>query len=314
MPAKAMANLSSGASLAGKVCLVTGATNGIGFTTALALARLGAAVWVHGRDAARGQRATQDIVRESGNRDVRFAQADFARLDDVRRLAAEVEAGTPTLDVLIDNAGLISPRRTTTTEGYETTFAVNHLAPFLLTLLLCGKLEHSGPARIVVVASEAHRRVRLDFADPMMTGRYAQFLAYGRSKLANILFARALARRLAGTAVTVNALHPGVVRTNLFNHGSPLARVGAATIGRLFMISPEEGARTSVYLASSPEVEGRSGGYYSKCRLIAPSAAALRDEDGERLWELSAQLVALPPAALAGLPASALPGSPVRPS
>jgi len=289
-----MANSSSKASLAGKVCLVTGATNGIGFTAARALARLGAAVWVHGRDPARGRHAVDVIVRESGNRDVRFAQADFARLDDVRRLAAEVQAGTPRLDVLLDNAGLISPRRTRTAEGFEATFAVNHLAPFLLTLLLREQLEYSAPARIVVVASEAHRRSHLDFDDLMMAKRYSQFRAYGRSKLANILFARALARRLVGTTVTVNALHPGVVRTNLFNGHSALSRVGVATIGRLFMISPEEGSKTSVYLAASPEVEGRSGGYYSDCRLIEPSAAALKDEDGERLWEISARLVGLP--------------------
>ena len=301
-----MANLSSKASLAGKVCLVTGATNGIGFTTARALAVLGASVWVHGRDPERGRRVVDDIVRESGNRDVRFAQADFARLEDVRRLAAEVQAAVPRLDVLIDNAGLISPRRTTTAEGFEATFAVNHLAPFLLTLLLREKLEQSAPARIVVVASEAHRRSQLDFDDLMMAKAYSQFRAYGRSKLANILFARALARRLAGTAVTVNALHPGLVHTNLFNSHSTLSRVGVATLGRFFMISPEEGAKTSVYLASSPEVEGRSGGYYSDCRLIEPSAAALRDEDGERLWEISAKLV--------GLPATPTPGSPALPS
>jgi retinol dehydrogenase 12 len=307
-----MVNVSSKASLAGKVCLVTGATNGIGFTTARELARLGAAVWVHGRDLERGRRAVDDIVRESGNRDIRFAQADFARLEDVRRLAAEVQAGTARLDVLIDNAGLISPRRTTTAEGFEATFAVNHLAPFLLTLLLRETLVHSAPARIVVVASEAHRRSQLDFNDLMMTKRYSQFRAYGRSKLANILFARALARRLAGTAVTVNALHPGVVRTNLFNGHSALARVGVATIGRFFMISPEEGARTSVYLASSPEVEGGSGGYYSDCRPIEPSAAALRDEDGERLWEISAKLVGLAQTPPAGFLAGPSPGLPAR--
>ncbi|MGH8218227.1 MAG: SDR family oxidoreductase [Steroidobacteraceae bacterium] len=309
-----MANVSSKASLAGKVCLVTGATNGIGFTTARALARLGAAVWVHGRDPERGRRVTEQIVRESGNRDVRFAQADFSRLEEVRRLAAEVQAGAPRLDVLINNAGLICPQRTTTAEGYETTFAVNHLAPFLLTVLLREKLEQSPPARIVVVASEAHRRSQLDFDDLMMARGYSQLRAYGRSKLANILFARALARRLAGSPATANALHPGVVLTNLFNRGSALTRWGVAAIGRLFMISPEQGAMTSVYLASSPEVEGRSGGYYSKCRLIEPSAAALRDEDGERLWALSAQLVGLPQGAAVGRSAGQPAGSPGRPS
>lgn len=289
-----MADVSSTSTFAGKVCLITGATNGIGLAAARELARLGAVVWVHGRDPERGRRATEQIVRESGNRDVRFVQADFAILEDVRRLAAQVEAGSPRLDVLINNAGVICPERNTTGEGYEMTFAVNHLAPFLLTRLLRGKLERCAPARIVIVASEAHRRSELDFDDLMMTRGYSLFRAYGRSKLANILFTRALARRLQARAVTANALHPGVVRTNLFNGGSALMRFGAATIGRLFMISPEQGARTTVFLAASAEVEGRSGGYYSNCRLIAPSAAAQRDEDGERLWEISSELVGLP--------------------
>lgn len=288
-----MADASADRSLAGKLCLVTGATSGIGLTTARALARLGAAVWLHGRDAQRGRRAVEDIGRETGNAEVRFVQADFAKLDEVRRLAEHVEEAAPRLDVLIDNAGLIARERTLTADGLETTFAVNHLAPFLLTLKLLDKLRRSAPARIVVVASEAHRRAQLDFGDLMTARHYSMYRAYARSKLANVLFTRALAKRLDGTAVTANALHPGVVRTGLFDAGPPLLRTAVAAAGRLFMISPEEGAKTSVFLASSPQVEGRTGGYYSDCRPIQPGIAALRDADAERLWEISAQLVGL---------------------
>jgi NAD(P)-dependent dehydrogenase (short-subunit alcohol dehydrogenase family) len=184
-------------------------------------------------------------------------------------------------------------------DGYEMTFAVNHLAPFLLTNLLLEKLKKSVPARIVVVASEAHRRARLDFDDLMNVRSQGFMQAYGRSKLANMLFARSLARRLQGAGVTVNALHPGVITSNLFQSGPPLVKLAVATVGRLFMISPEEGAKTSVYLATSPQVAARSGGYYSRCRLTRPSAAAVSDGDAERLWEISARLVDIAPAAKA---------------
>jgi NAD(P)-dependent dehydrogenase (short-subunit alcohol dehydrogenase family) len=282
------------AEVKGKVCLVTGATNGIGFATARSLASEGATVLVHGRDAARGQRAVDDIVRVTDNPQVSFVQADFAALADVRRLADELNANLPRLDVLINNAGLLSSGRTLTSDGYETTFAVNHLAPFLLTNLLLEKLKKSAPARIVVVASRAHRRASLDF-DDLMSDRSLKFMqVYGRSKLANILFTRALAKRLDGTGVTVNALHPGVVSTGLFQGSSTIVRALAGTIGRLFMISPQEGAKTSVYLASSAEVAGTSGGYYSDCRPAQPTAEAMSDADAERLWSISAKLVGLP--------------------
>jgi retinol dehydrogenase 12 len=281
-------------SMKGKTCLVTGATNGIGLATARVLAGMGATVLVHGRDAARGKRAVEEIVRSTGNEATTFVRADFAELADVRRFAAEIDATVPRLDVLINNAGTMSASRTWTIDGYETTFAVNHLAVFLLTLLLLDKLKRSAPARIVVVASDAHRRVKLDF-DDLMNVRPGGFLrAYGRSKLANVLFARMLARRLVGTGVTVNALHPGVVATHLFHDAPALVRGVVATVGRLFMITPEEGAKTSVYLASSPEVAGLSGGYYDRCRLVQPSAQALQDADAARLWEISARLVGLP--------------------
>jgi retinol dehydrogenase 12 len=216
-------------------------------------------------------------------------------LDEVRELAAQL-ARLPRLDVLINNAGLMNGgARLCTAEGYDATFAVNHLAPFLLTNLLLEKLIRSGPARVIVVASEAHRRARLDFGD-LMNARVGFLRAYERSKLANLLFMRALAARLKDSAVTVNALHPGFVRSELFRGFSGPLRLLLATAFRPFMRSPEQGARTSIYLATSPEVEGESGGYYRDCRRIEPSSAARCDEAAARLWSESVRLTAFEPA------------------
>ncbi|HET7756493.1 MAG TPA: SDR family NAD(P)-dependent oxidoreductase [Steroidobacteraceae bacterium] len=276
----------------GKACLVTGATHGIGLVTARALAAAGALVLVHGRSATLAAAVAADIARRGGGCAVRAVQADFTRLAEVRRLAAELMASAPRIDVLINNAAVMGATRARTADGYDVTFAVNHLAPFLLTNLLLAKLTQSAPARVIVVASEAHRRARLDFGD-LMNERVGFLDAYRRSKLANLLFARALAARLAGRGVTVNAVHPGLVASHLF-HRCPVAlRVLLATVVRPFMRSPGEGARTSVYLASAPELEGRSGGYYQDCRPVAPSDAAQSDADAARLWEESARLTGL---------------------
>jgi len=275
-----------------KICLVTGATHGIGLESARALATAGASVLVHGRDKARAADVAAMLARTTGNPRVSAVQADFARLADIRRLAQELDAQLPRLDVLINNAGMMSAVRATSAEGYDLTFAVNHLAPFLLTNLLLPKLKHSSPARIVVVASTAHRGARLDF-DDLMNAKVSGLLpAYSRSKLANILFTRALARRLEGTGVTVNALHPGLVQSHIFQD-SRLLRVVLGLVGRFFMLTPAQGARTSVYLATSPEVAGASGGYYERCRLIDSSPAAQDEADGERLWRESARLTGL---------------------
>lgn len=277
----------------GRVCVVTGATHGIGFATARELAARGATVLVHGRDLARTDAAAADIRRDTGNPQVCPVQADFAELAQVRRLAQQLAASLPRLDVLINNAGLLSGARTQSADGYELTFAVNHLAPFLLTNLLLDKLKASTPARVIVVSSEAHRRGRLDFADLMNTAGSGAMAVYARSKLANALFARSLAARLAGSGVTVNSLHPGVVDTHLF-HGLPLPlRALLASFGRLFMLSPAQGARTSVYLATAPELAGRSGGYYRDCQPDTPSRAAQSDADAARLWQESARLTGL---------------------
>jgi NAD(P)-dependent dehydrogenase (short-subunit alcohol dehydrogenase family) len=276
----------------GRICIVTGATHGIGRATARALAASGATVLVHGRDLARARAVAEDISRDTGNPEVRFVQADFAQLAQVRRLAQELQSLLPRLDVLINNAAVMAAARARSAEGYDLTFAVNHLAPFLLTNLLLDKLKASAPARVIVVASEAHRRATLDFGDLMNAGASGWWTAYERSKLANVLFARELARRLAGTGVTVNALHPGVVRSQLFR-GSPLLRVLLWSVGRLFMLSPQQGARGSVYLATASELERESGGYYRGCRRVAPSAAAQSEACAARLWQESARLTGL---------------------
>jgi retinol dehydrogenase 12 len=273
--------------------LVTGATDGIGLATAEALASEGHRVLMHGRTATKGQAAVDAVRAAAANREVRFVQADFASLSEIRSLAEELRA-LPRLDVLINNAGCINYSRSVTTDGFETTFAVNHLAPFLLTRLLLPKLRASAPARIVTVASAAHRGQRIDFDDLMSTHDYRMLRTYGRSKLANILFTRTLAKRLPGSNVTANALHPGMVATHL-GHDNWLAR----TVGRAFMavagVSTTQGAATSVYLATSADVEGLSGGYYAKCRPAPLAAApdALDDATAERLWSVSEELVGL---------------------
>ncbi len=235
----------------------------------------------------------EDISRDTGNPEVRFVQADFAQLAQVRRLAQELQSLLPRLDVLINNAAVMAAARARSAEGYDLTFAVNHLAPFLLTNLLLDKLKASAPARVIVVASEAHRRATLDFGDLMNAGASGWWTAYERSKLANVLFARELARRLAGTGVTVNALHPGVVRSQLFRSSPALLRVLLWSVGRLFMLSPQQGARGSVYLATASELDGESGGYYRGCRRVAPSAAAQSEACAARLWQESARLTGL---------------------
>jgi NAD(P)-dependent dehydrogenase (short-subunit alcohol dehydrogenase family) len=277
--------------------LVTGATGGIGLQTAKVLAQMGHSVLIHGRDALKGAAAVEEVRGVApGNASVRFLRADFASLRQVRDLAAEIVASVPHLDVLINNAGCGNIARHETADGYETTFAVNHLAPFLLTHLLLDVLKKSASARIVNVASRAHRNQEIDFDDLMSVRNYRVMRTYGRSKLANILFTRTLAKRLAASNVTANCLHPGLIATGI-GQSHPLARLAWKLIVLCRGgISVEEGAKTSLYLAMSSEVAGLSGGYYAKCRPaeLQTRAEAVSDAVGERLWKVSEELVGLP--------------------
>ncbi len=273
--------------LRGRTCLVTGATRGIGRATAEALARLGATVLVHGRDSASVGAVCRALVRATGNGSIAGVVADFSSLDAVRRLAADVAAQHGRLDVLVNNAGTSALTRRTTKDGFEWLFGVNHLAPFVLTNALLPQLTASAPARIVTVASMAYRRGALDLGDlNWEKRRYDSLKAYGASKLANILFTRELARRLGGAGVTANCLHPGVVATNIFAHLGPFGRL-FGVVARPLLLSPAAGAKTSVYLASSPEVAGVTGKFFDRCRERALEARAEDAAAARRLWEQS---------------------------
>ena len=281
--------------LSDKTCLVTGATSGIGKETALRLAALGAAVIIVARDAARGAAAAAEIRQRVPLAQAEVLTADLSCLAQVRRLAEEVPARYGRLDVLVNNAGVLPVRRQLTPDGLESAFAVNHLGPFLLTGLLRELLERSAPARVVTVASAAHKQVRVIPWDDLARGDLAgSGQAYAVSKLLNILFTAELARRLAGTGVTANCLHPGFVRTDLGREvtGAPGA---AVRLVLRFRPGPAAGARTPVYLASSPEVADVTGGYFVKSRLAAPSALARDPAAAARLWALSTELAALHP-------------------
>ena len=274
----------------GTVCVVTGATSGIGKAAATALARMGATVVMVGRDRGRTQAAAAQIAAVSAS-PPRAEIADLSSLEQVRGLAGRL-AGLERIDVLINNAGLVLGRRRITPDGLEHVFALNHLAPFLLTNLLLPKLTESAPARVVTVTSDAHSAAHLDLSDPNLEHGWESWRSYANSKLANILFTRELARRLDGTAVTANCAHPGVVRTGFGRESRPLLKLGI-TIARPFMLSPERGADTIVYLASSPDVAGQTGGYYVKRRRREPSAAARDDTLARELWELSEKMTGL---------------------
>ena len=281
----------------GKVCVVTGATSGIGKAAATALAGLGATVVLVGRDRGRTEAAAAEIRSESAP-PPRVEIADLASLEQVRGLAERL-AGLERIDVLINNAGLVLRERRITPDGCEHVFALNHLAPFLLTNLLLPKLTASAPARVVTVTSDAHSAARLDLSDPNLERGWDSWRSYANSKLANILFTRELARRLDGTGVTANCAHPGVVRTGFGRQASPLLKLGI-TIGRPFMLSPARGADTIVYLASSPAVADQTGGYYVKRQRREPSAAARDDAAARKLWEISEKMTGLASAQPAG--------------
>ena len=279
--------------LAGRTVLVTGGNAGIGRETVRALAALGATVVLTARDPARGAAAVSDVDRTSGGPPVSCMHLDLASLASVRTFAAAFLEDHDALHVLVNNAGLILSGRRETPDGFEMTFGVNHLGPFLLTNLLLDRLRGSAPARIVNVSSDAHRMAPgLEFDDLQSTSDYRGMNAYARTKLANIWFTTELTRRLAGTGVTANAVHPGVVRT-AFGMGGDTRGVGLLyRLAGPFLRSPAQGARTTVHVASAPELEGVSGCYFADSKPQDPSPVALDPAGAARLWEVSEALVA----------------------
>jgi retinol dehydrogenase 12 len=290
------------ADLTGKVCLVTGASRGIGRTAAEAFARMGAEVVMVCRDPGRGEEAAKEIRKATGNPKVEVLLADLTRLADVRRAAEQFLAGGRPLHVLLANAGLYKARRDLTPDGLEEQFAVNHFAHHLLVNLLLERLKASAPARVVVVSSAAHfsagSRIRLDdFAWEKGFG-LTGFQVYGQSKLANILFTCELARRLEGSGVTANCLHPGFVGTNFAKDNGALGRFAMALTSP-FQRTPAEGSDTAIWLCASPEVEGVTGGYFFDRKQRRPGRAARSDDDARALWEVSDRVTGLASAAAA---------------
>jgi NAD(P)-dependent dehydrogenase (short-subunit alcohol dehydrogenase family) len=283
------------AELSGKICVITGATSGIGLASAEALATTGARLVLVGRDREKGNAALARLRQVRADCEASALYADLSRLDAVRALAAEL-AALPRIDILINNAGAVFNRRAETEDGLERTFALNHMGYYLLTRLLQPILAASAPARVVIVASGAHRRARLDFDDLQMVHGFDGRTAYSRSKLCNILFTRELARRLAGTGVTANCLHPGFVATRLGDNTDGLFRMVLSLGKRLIAIAPARGAETVVYLAASPDVASVSGLYFGECHARTPSAAARDDGAALRLWNESARIAGLPAA------------------
>jgi len=279
--------------MTGKTVVITGATSGLGLVASGRLAGLGARLVLVARDRAKAEAMLRQLRDKTPSLEAEILIADLSRRDEVCKLAAELPRAAPRIDVLINNAGAIFTRRETTVDGLERTFALNHMAYFLLTVLLLDRLRANAPARIVNVASEAHRNATLDFGDLQTTQGYSGWLAYRRSKLANILFTRELARRLKGSGVTSNCLHPGFVATAFGdNNGGPF-RFAIAFAKHFLAIAPEQGGETLVYAASAPEIAEASGLYFDKNRPRDPSAAAQDDAAAGLLWRASEQLAGL---------------------
>ena len=279
-----------GAQMTGRTVLITGGTGGIGKATALGLARMGARVAIIGRDRER----TDDAVREigaAGSGQVDAFVADLSSQAEVRRVAGEVLRTIPRLDVLVNNVGGYWKTRHITVDGLERTFALNHLAPFLLTNLLLDRLRQSAPARVVVVSSNAQANGRIDFADLQKERPYSGSRAYEQSKLANVLFSYELARRLQGTSVTANAVHPGLVNTSFGGEDPGGAQRLLVPLLHPFMKSPTQGAATSIHVASDPALEHVTGGYFANCKPKRSSNRSYHEATAIRLWQVSANLV-----------------------
>jgi retinol dehydrogenase 14 len=282
-------------SMTGKTVLITGATGGIGRAAAIGLASMGARVGITGRDRARAERAAAAIALESGNPAVDVFVADMSSQAEVRRLAGEVLSAYPRLDVLLNNVGGFWAHRHVTADGLEHTFALNHLAPFLMTSLLLERLMASAPVRVVTVPSAGAQGMgKIDFDDLMGERKYSGQRAYSQSKLANVMFTYELARRLEGTGVTATVLHPGVTRTAFGAEDSTHAMAPIIAALRPFMRSPERGADTTVYLASFPDVESVTGRYFANRKAKKSHKSSYDTATTARLWQFSADLVGLP--------------------
>jgi len=278
--------------ISGKTCMITGATSGLGRVTALELARMGASTVLVCRNRARGEELVREIAGVA-KEPATLMVADLASQAQIRKVAADFLATNSPLHVLVNNAGVFNLSRETTADGIETVFAVNHLAYFMLTMLLLERIKQSAPARIVNVTSDLHTRATINFDDIGLEHSYGGMRSYAQSKLANILFTYELARRLEGTGVTVNCVHPGAVATNLARNNGALIGALSRVIG-LFMKSADRGARTQVYAASSPEVANVTGKYFIDCRERQSSAESHDPAIARRLWEMSAKMSGLP--------------------
>ena len=275
-----------------KVVVVTGATSGIGEVAADRLAQKGARIVFVARDRERGEAARKHFRAIAGQSDHTVHYADLTKLADQKRVAKEIADSEPQIDVLINNAGAMFGSRQVTEDGLEKTFALNHMSYFTVTNILLDRLKATPGARIVSTASGAHVGNKLNFDDLQSEKSYSPFAVYGRSKLMNILFTRELAKRLAGTGVTANCLHPGFVGTRFGDESGGLMS-WVIKLGKNFALTPEQGAETIIYLASSDDVVGKSGGYYEKKQLTAPSRAAQSDADAKRLWDISAKIAGM---------------------
>ena len=276
----------------GKTVVVTGATSGIGEVAADRLAQKGARIVFIARDRERGQETLKHLRAIAGHDNHAVHYADLMKLSEQKRVAAEIAASEPQIDVLINNAGALFNSRQVTEDGLEKTFALNHMSYFTVTNVLLDKLKATPGARIVSTSSDAHKGAKLNFDDLQSEKSYSGFGVYGRSKLMNILFTRELARHLAGTGVTANCLHPGFVGTRFGDQSGGIMSF-AVKIAKNFALTPEQGAQTIIYLGSSPDVEGKSGGYYFKSKLATPTKEAQNDTDAKKLWDASAKIAGL---------------------
>src|SRR5712692_5638036 len=285
-------NVSDATTMKDKVVMVTGANSGIGKSASLALAKKGATVVMVARNPERGEAARSEIIGKSRNNSVDLLLADLSSLESVRQLAFDFRKKHSKLHVLINNAGLFNQRRRVTVDGYENTFATNYLASFLLTNLQLDLLKASAPSRIINVSSVGHYNGHINFEDLNLENDYGGWKAYGQSKLALILFTHELAKKLQGTGVTVNAVHPGTVATNIWSR--PFGPVGfIMALPKLFMTTPEKGAETIVYLASSPDAKSVNGEYVEKLKVKKSSDESYDEEIAQRLWDVSAKLTSL---------------------